>query len=56
MEWYQANGQGRERIGATIGRLGLSKYLDEVARPLGLKLIETSEERRKFRADGNLYT
>ncbi|MFQ5996868.1 MAG: 4Fe-4S binding protein, partial [Dehalococcoidales bacterium] len=24
MEWYQTNGEGRERIGATIGRLGLS--------------------------------
>ena len=56
MEWYQANGQGRERIGATIGRLGLSKYLDEVAKPLGLEVIEKPEERRKFWAEGNLYT
>ncbi len=55
IEWYQANGEGRERIGATIGRLGLSKYLDEVAKPLGLEVIEKPEERRKFRADGNLY-
>ena len=55
MEWYQANGKGRERIGATIGRLGLSKYLDKVAKPLGLEVIEKPEERRKFRAEGNLY-
>lgn len=55
IEWYQANGEGRERIGATIGRLGLSKYLDEVAKPLGLKVIEKPEERRKFWAEGNLY-
>ena len=55
IEWYQANGDGRERIGATIGRLGLSKYLDEVAKPLGLEVIEKPEERRKFRAEGNLY-
>ena len=51
-KWYQANAQGRERVGATIGRLGISKYLDEVARPLGLELIEKAEERRKFRAEG----
>ena len=56
MEWYQTNGEGRERIGATIGRLGLSKYLDEVVNPLGLEVIEKSEERRRFRAGGNLYT
>ena len=55
MEWYQANGEGRERIGATIGRLGLSKYLNEVVKPLGLEVIEKPEERRKFRAEGNLY-
>lgn len=55
MEWYQANGDGRERIGTTIGRLGLSKYLGEVAKPLGLEVVEKPEERRKFRAEGNLY-
>ncbi len=54
-EWYQANAEGRERIGTTIGRLGLSKYLDEVAKPLGLEIIETPEERRRFWATGNLY-
>ncbi len=56
MEWYQANGEGRERIGAAIGRLGLSKYLDEVVRPLALEVIEKSEERRKFRVGGNMYS
>ena len=54
-EWYQSNGKGRERIGATIGRLGLAGYLDEVIKPLALEVIETPEERRKFRAGGNLY-
>ncbi len=56
MEWYQANAEGRERIGAAIGRLGLSKYLDEVVRPLALEVIEKSEERRKFRVGGNMYS
>ena len=55
LEWYRSNGQGRERIGATIIRLGLSKYLDEVVKPLGLEVIEKPEERRKFRVGGNLY-
>ncbi|MBI4186483.1 MAG: 4Fe-4S binding protein [Chloroflexi bacterium] len=54
-EWYQANAEGRERIGAAIGRLGLSRYLDEVVRPLGVEVIETPEERKKFWAAGNLY-
>ena len=56
MEWYQANGDGRDRIGAAIGRLGLTKYLDEVAKPLGLEVIEKAEERRKFWVEGNLYS
>ena len=56
MAWYQANGEGRERIGTTIGRLGLSKYLDEVVKPLGLSVIERSEERRRFKTEGNLYS
>jgi dissimilatory sulfite reductase (desulfoviridin) alpha/beta subunit len=55
-EWYQTNGEGRERIGATIGRLGLTKYLEEVVKPLGFEVIEKPEERRKFRVGGNLYT
>ncbi len=55
IDWYQANAKGRERIGATICRLGLSKYLDEVIKPLGLEIIEKPKERRKFWAKGNLY-
>ncbi|MCL5957985.1 MAG: 4Fe-4S binding protein [Chloroflexi bacterium] len=55
LEWYQKNGEGRERIGVTIGRLGLGRYVDEVVRPLGLEAIEKPEERRKFRAEGNFY-
>ncbi len=54
--WYQSNGEGRERIGATIGRLGLAKYINEVAKPLSLEVIEKAEERRKFWAKGNLYS
>jgi len=55
MEWYQPNAEGRERIGATISRLGLSKYLDEVVKALGLEIIEKPEERRKFWTEGNFY-
>lgn len=55
MAWYQSNGEGRERIGATIGRLGLAKYINEVAKPLSLEVIEKAEDRRKFWAKGNLY-
>ncbi len=54
-EWYQTNGEGRERIGATIGRLGLTKYLEEVVKPLGFEVIERPDERSKFWARGNLY-
>ncbi|MBI4284258.1 MAG: 4Fe-4S binding protein [Chloroflexi bacterium] len=53
--WYQANGKGRERAGAIFDRLGLTKYLDEVVKPLGLEVIETPEERAKFKAGGNMY-
>ena len=56
IDWYQANAKGRERIGTTICRLGLSKYLDEVTKPFGLEVIEKPKERRKFWAKGNLYT
>lgn len=55
MEWYQTNAQGRERIGATISRLGLSRYSDEVVKPLRLEAIETPEERKRFWAGGNIY-
>ncbi|MBM2824540.1 MAG: hypothetical protein HW402_204 [Dehalococcoidales bacterium] len=55
MEWYQAKATGRERVGATIIRSGISKYLDEVVKPLGLEAIETPAERHKFWASGNFY-
>ncbi|MDO8674267.1 MAG: hypothetical protein Q7O66_22895, partial [Dehalococcoidia bacterium] len=55
LEWYQKTGQGRERIGATIGRVGLNKYVDEVVRPLGLEAIDKPEDRRKYRSGGNFY-
>jgi len=54
-EWYRKNAEGRERIGAVIGRLGLARYLDEVVKPLGLEAIEKSADRRKFRSEGNFY-
>ena len=54
--WYQSNGEGKERIGATIGRLGLAKYINDVAQPLSLEVIEKTEDRRKFWAKGNLYS
>ena len=56
MRWYQAQAQGRERLGTVFVRLGLDKYLDEVVKPLGLEVIENPEERRKFYAEGNMYT
>jgi dissimilatory sulfite reductase (desulfoviridin) alpha/beta subunit len=56
MEWYKTNGDGRERIGSVISRLGLSKYLDEVVKPLGLEIISKAEERKRFWAEGNMYT
>ncbi len=56
MEWYQANGVGRERIGSVIVRLGLDKYLDEVVRPLGLEVVEKAEDRKKYWAQGNMYS
>jgi dissimilatory sulfite reductase (desulfoviridin) alpha/beta subunit len=55
MEWYKTNGDGRERIGSVISRLGLSKYLDEIVKPLDLEVIEKAEERRRFWAEGNMY-
>ncbi|MBI2918796.1 MAG: 4Fe-4S binding protein [Chloroflexi bacterium] len=55
LAWYKEKGQGRERIGATIARLGLEVYQAEVTRSLGLETVETAQERRKFWAGGNLY-
>ncbi|MFC1873981.1 4Fe-4S dicluster domain-containing protein, partial [Chloroflexota bacterium] len=40
ISWYQSHAEGRERIGVTIGRVGLDKYLDEVVKPQGLEVIE----------------
>jgi dissimilatory sulfite reductase (desulfoviridin) alpha/beta subunit len=55
LDWYQRHGEGRERIGATIGRVGLKTYLEEVVRPLGVDVVEEAAERRKYWAGGNLY-
>ncbi len=55
LEWYRANGLGRERIGATFARVGVDKYIDEVIKPLGVEAIEKAEDRRKFKAAGNFY-
>lgn len=55
MSWYKANAKGKERIGATIGRVGLAGYIEEVARPLELETIEDDADRKKFWAAGNMY-
>lgn len=55
MPWYKANASGRERIGVTIERNGLGRFLDEVVKPLGLETIERAEDRKKFWTAGNLY-
>ena len=55
LQWYGEAGQGRERIGATIGRLGIDRFVNEVVKPLGLEAIEAPEQRKKFRAEGNVY-
>ena len=55
-EWYQSSGKGRERVGTIFGRLGLTEYLEEVVKPLGLEAIEKAEDRKKFWAAGNFYT
>jgi anaerobic sulfite reductase subunit C len=53
--WYQSHADGRERIGTTIERCGLTEFLNIVVKPLGLEAITESEERRKFKGGGNLY-
>lgn len=53
MPWYQANAKGRERVGVAIERLGLGKFLDEVVKPLGLEVIASPKERKKFWTSGN---
>lgn len=55
VEWYRQHGEGRERIGAVIGRIGLNTYLDDVVRPLGVEIVAQADQRRKYWAGGNLY-
>ncbi|MBI2955181.1 MAG: 4Fe-4S dicluster domain-containing protein [Chloroflexi bacterium] len=55
LEWYRSNGEGRERLGATFGRLGVEKYIDEVIDPLGLEATRNPEDRRKYKSEGNTY-
>jgi dissimilatory sulfite reductase (desulfoviridin) alpha/beta subunit len=55
VNWYREKGHGRERIGATIERLGLDSYIDEVVAPLGLETIRDPEDRLKYYARGNFY-
>jgi dissimilatory sulfite reductase (desulfoviridin) alpha/beta subunit len=55
LEWYEAHAEGRERIGAAIGRHGLPTYIDDVVRPLGLEAIDSKEGRRRFTTAGNFY-
>ncbi len=55
IEWYKVKGNGRERIGSVILRLGLDTYIREVVQPVGVEVIATPEQRKKFFAEGNLY-
>lgn len=55
LEWYKANGQGRERIGNAIIRLGLDTFMREVVEPIGVEALTTPQQRKKFWAEGNFY-
>jgi dissimilatory sulfite reductase (desulfoviridin) alpha/beta subunit len=55
LEWYHETAQGRERIGVTIERVGLTRYFDEVVGPLGLEEIRDAKDRLKYYARGNFY-
>lgn len=55
LEWYKTRGEGRERIGATISRLGLQRYIEEVVLPLSVEAIQEPRERAKYWAEGNFY-
>lgn len=55
LEWYNAKGQGRERIGQTLKRVGLDTYIQEVVAPLGVEVIATPQQRKKFWSEGNFY-
>jgi len=54
-EWYAGNGKKKERIGVTLTRVGLTRYLEEVIKPLGLQAITTDQERIRYWLSGNLY-
>ncbi len=55
LQWYSKLAEGRERIGVTIHKHGLQKFIDEVIKPQGLEVIESPDERRKFYSEGNFY-
>ncbi|MDP2718968.1 MAG: 4Fe-4S binding protein [Dehalococcoidia bacterium] len=55
LEWYRGIAVGRERIGTTLNKHGLQKYIEEVVKPLSLEAIETNEERKKYFSEGNIY-
>ena len=55
LDWYRDNGHGRERIGATIERLGLDHYMDEVVEPLKLEAVRDPLDRLKYYTRGNSY-
>ena len=55
VEWYKEKGVGRERIGAVFLRQGVQPYINEVVKPLGLDTVDTVEERRKYKSEGNFY-
>ncbi|MDP6510896.1 MAG: 4Fe-4S binding protein [Dehalococcoidia bacterium] len=55
VDWYRENGEGRERIGVSIVRHGLGKYLEEVVKPLDLEAVEAPAARRRYWSGGNFY-
>ncbi len=55
LEWYREKGEKRERIGTTIERLGLDRYIDDVIKPLGVEVISDENQRRKYWTGGNFY-
>lgn len=54
VDWYKENGLGRERIGATIERTGLEKYINEVIVPLNLEKVN-EKERSRYYQRGNFH-
>ena len=55
LEWYKEKAEGKERLGATIIRLGLDEYIGDVVKPMGIEAIESAAERQKFYSLGNFY-